>query len=237
MDLKPYLKIKISADAMNASCFLVKTLGGRAISKEDVLTFLHENGIVYGIDDESIQKLADDPRPATFPLMVASGKEPMRGRDAYMEATRGYPLFQEGMSASHSSVDLRQVTEIPMAAQNEIVARKVEATTGKSGVDVYGHKLPGVKGKDVPLRAGKNTTLSDDGKSLQAIVNGQLSIAGRTVHVYPVYEVPGNLTMKTGNIIFNGNVVIHGSIPSGYRVIADGDIHVKGSVEDRKSVV
>ncbi|QQK80235.1 DUF342 domain-containing protein [Salicibibacter cibi] len=230
MELTQYFKIKVSRDAMMASCFSNKPVEDRDYHDEDVLKFLHANGIVYGIDDESIRKLANDLVHVTFPLIVARGKKPTRGTDAYLEATRKNYASQEE-SEDFGSVDLRQVTEIPMATQNEIVARKVEATTGEAGVDVYGNPIPGLRGKDFTLRAGKNTALSEDGKSLQAILNGQLSIAGRTVHVYPVYEVPGDLTMKTGNITFNGNVVIHGSIASGYRVNADGDIHVKGSVD------
>ncbi|AXF55114.1 DUF342 domain-containing protein [Salicibibacter kimchii] len=232
MDLTQYFKVKVSADAMMASCFLIKSMNDEDYHEEDMQKFLCSNGVVYGIDDESVQQLVDDPMHVTYPLVVARGKKPTRGTDAYLEATRKNPSsLQEESEDSGSSVDLRQVTEIPMAFQNEIVARKVEATTGEAGVDVYGNALSGLRGKDYPLRAGKNTTLAEDGKSLQAIVNGQLSIVGRKVHVYPVYEVHGNLTMKTGSITFNGNIVIHGSIPSGYRVIADGDIHVKGSVD------
>ncbi|QQK76359.1 DUF342 domain-containing protein [Salicibibacter cibarius] len=230
MELSKYFKIKVSRDAMMASCFSNKPVKDGDFHEEDVLKFLHANGIVYGIDDESIGKLANDPIHVTFPLIMAKGKKPTRGTDAYLETTRKHSSSREENGDS-GSVDLRQVTEIPMATQNEIVARKVDPTTGESGVDVYGNTIPGLRGKDFPLRPGKNTALSEDGKSLQAILNGQLSIAGRTVHVYPVYEVPGNLTMKTGSITFNGNVVIHGSIPSGYRVNADGDIHVKGSVD------
>src|SRR5690606_27653982 len=47
----------------------------------------------------------------------------------------------------------------------------------------------------------------------------------------PVYEVSGDLDMKTGNIDFVGNVVIRGNVPNGFEIKAKGDIHVYGTVE------
>ncbi|SDI94291.1 FapA family protein [Natribacillus halophilus] len=231
MELKEYVQIKVSADAMLAKCFSVKPMEAGTFSEKDVLNFLHTSGVTFGIETEHIRQWVSDPQNVTFPLIIARGRKPERGKAAYLEATRKNSSLPKDLDTSTSSVDLREGWTIPMASQNEIVARKVEATTGAGGCDVYGKALPGLKGKDFTLRPGKNTALSADGKSLQAIVNGQLSVEGRTVHVYPVYEVPGDITMKTGNIRFNGNVVIHGSVPSGFRISADGDIHIKGSVE------
>ncbi|SDH93378.1 DUF342 domain-containing protein [Alteribacillus bidgolensis] len=67
--------------------------------------------------------------------------------------------------------------------------------------------------------------------SLYAVTSGQVSIQKKTIHVYPLYEINGDLDLKTGNIDFTGNVQIRGHIPAGFEVKAKGDIRVQGTVE------
>ena len=66
---------------------------------------------------------------------------------------------------------------------------------------------------------------------IYATLDGQLSITIDSINVLPVFEVNGDLDLKTGNIDFIGNVLIRGNVPSGYTVKAGGDIHVMGLVE------
>ena len=51
------------------------------------------------------------------------------------------------------------------------------------------------------------------------------------ISVNPVFEVNGDLDLKTGNVEFIGNVVVRGNIPSGYEVKAGGDVRIFGLVE------
>lgn len=51
------------------------------------------------------------------------------------------------------------------------------------------------------------------------------------INVFPIYEVNGDLDFETGNIDFIGNVVIRGSVPSGFKITAGGDIRITGGVE------
>ena len=51
------------------------------------------------------------------------------------------------------------------------------------------------------------------------------------INVFPVYEVNGDVDYNTGNIDFVGTIVIRGNVRSGFKVKADGDIRIIGSVE------
>ena len=61
--------------------------------------------------------------------------------------------------------------------------------------------------------------------------SGTLLTRQFTVSVQPVASIPGTVDYKTGNIDFQGNVVIGGSIASGFRVKASGDVAIAGNVE------
>jgi hypothetical protein len=48
--------------------------------------------------------------------------------------------------------------------------------------------------------------------------------------VNPVYEVKGDVNLETGNIVFLGTVIVHGSVEDQFSVKASGNIEIKGSV-------
>ena len=72
---------------------------------------------------------------------------------------------------------------------------------------------------------------SDDGKETYAAISGKIEYCNYDLSVVNVYEVNGNLDMSMGNIDFNGDVNITGSVRSGVTVHAMGSIYVGGFVE------
>ncbi|HUX11633.1 MAG TPA: FapA family protein, partial [Spirochaetia bacterium] len=76
---------------------------------------------------------------------------------------------------------------------------------------------------------GLNTRLSPDGGKLFAECNGNVRIADGKILVEPVITVR-NVNYETGNIHFEGSVVIEGSIADGFVVEANGDIQVGNGV-------
>lgn len=100
---------------------------------------------------------------------------------------------------------------------------------GEPGIDIFGKEIPAISGKPVTIKPGKNVMLHEH--KIYATLDGQLSVTIDSINVFPVFEVNGDLDLKTGNIDFIGNVLIRGNVPSGYTVKAGGDIHVTGLVE------
>lgn len=81
------------------------------------------------------------------------------------------------------------------------------------------------------MRAGKNVVYNETDKAFYSEIKGKLSVTGNRINVHNVYEVNEDLSMKTGNISFVGSIIIRGNVPTGYRIEAEGDIHVYGLVE------
>lgn len=78
--------------------------------------------------------------------------------------------------------------------------------------------------------AGKNTEVSKDGSRLCSTMNGHIIFLEGRINVEPLYEIKGDVDISTGNIDFLGTVDIAGSVEDGFRVRADGDIQIRGSV-------
>ena len=81
------------------------------------------------------------------------------------------------------------------------------------------------------MSAGKNVVYRTEDQSFYSEIKGKLSVTGNKIHVHNTYEINEDLSMKSGNINFVGSVVIRGNVPTGYRVEAEGDIHIYGLVE------
>jgi hypothetical protein len=90
--------------------------------------------------------------------------------------------------------------------------------------------IPARSGKDMPPPLGRNVHLSDDGTTILADINGQVTYISGKINVEEIFEVQGDVSVKTGDIMFLGNVIILGNVEDGYSVKASGNIEIRGNV-------
>ncbi len=197
------------------------------ITKEALDKYIEEHGIVYGVIKENVSQVIDN--RAVFPIIIAKGTKPQNGENAYL-----LPIFPENCDKSqdeNETVDLREVKKIPSVTQGSIVGKKVDKVDQVDGMDILGNEVKGKPPRDFILRPGKNTRVSDDNHQIISLIDGQIVAEKKVIHVFPVYEINGDLDLKEGNVDFVGNVNIRGSVPSGFKIKAKGDVRIHGSVE------
>jgi uncharacterized protein (DUF342 family) len=217
--------VKISKDQLAAQLELVQEIGDDfSITVSELEDLLRDEKIVFGIEHETLKDLSENPQSFQFPLTIAKGIPPKNGEDAYITVE----VYEE-KSKKREKINFRDVLDIPSVKNGQVIANIVQQTFGSEGTSVTGRRIPARNGKPLKTRAGKNVV--QIGNQFIATIDGQVSITDRTVTVNPVYEVRGDLDLKTGNIHFIGNVVIHGNVPTGYEVTSGGDIKVYGLVE------
>jgi uncharacterized protein (DUF342 family) len=128
-------------------------------------------------------------------------------------------------------VDFKDLKIIQNVVEAQTLAKKIPPEKGVPGRTVTGNQLPARDGKDIALPLGKNVHLGEDGSTIIASINGQVTEMNGKINVEPVYTVDGNVSLKTGNIIFLGTVIVNGSVEDGFSVKAAGNIEVNGTVE------
>jgi uncharacterized protein (DUF342 family) len=206
-------------------------LGGCDISMETYLSFLRNNRVAYGVDEEFLKEFADRP-VYKEKVPVAEGTRPVNGRDSYIqynfETDQTKLKLREG---SNGRIDFKDLNIIKNVVENQPLARKIPPETGVMGRTVTGKVIPAKNGKDSPLPLGKNVHKGDDGATIIADKSGQVVLSGGKINVEPVYTVRGDVNLKTGNIIFLGTVIINGNVEDGFSVKAAGNIEVNGTVE------
>ena len=192
---------------------------------------LTANNVVFGVDTTAVLQAAHYP-PAD-PVLVAQGVAPQAGADAKVtyyfragEQTAGKPRELED-----GRVDHRELGTIENVNKGQVLATKTPPGMGMPGKSVIGEEIPARDGRDVHLRAGANTALSEDGLHIVSLIDGQPSIDGSRVSVQPIIVINGDVDYSTGNVNFQGSVKIGGNVLPGFTVKATQDVEIGGMVE------
>lgn len=224
--VEPDIRVVISRDRMEAVLQVIMPKGCRHVSLDEILSELKNKGITYGIDNEAMKTALERPGRT---VVCARGLAAVDGTDASIKYfkdfdNRGRPVELEG-----GLVDFKNINLFITVQKDELLAEKILPTLGIAGIDVLGNKIPAKPGKDLVLPKGKNV-YSVDGLKLYAGQAGQVVLTDNKVNIIPVIEVNGDVDLSTGNINFTGNVVVKGSIQTGFTVKAEGDVEIFGNV-------
>ncbi len=230
-------KIAVSDDEMKAFLSVIPPIGGGdPVTVEDVMALCREKGITYGINEEKIRETLErslNERMAITDVEIAMGEEPINGDDGKLEikvrlasGTR-YKLREDG------SVDFKEHDLITSVAKDQLIAVVTRAESGKKdGYTVKGEVIKCREGKDVELKPGNNVrTEEENGKIMYySNINGQLFLDRGVVSVEPQLTIEGDVGAKTGNIRFDGIVVVKGNVNDGFRVEGTKGVNVAGNV-------
>jgi uncharacterized protein (DUF342 family) len=204
--------------------------GGADLSKDAILAFLRNNRIIHGVSETALQELEDKPRYRE-PVLAAEGSRPQNGRDAYVqynfETDKNKQQLRE---AADGRVNFKELGLIQNVVAGQPLARKLPPEQGIPGRTVTGKMIPARNGKDIPTPMGRNVHMGDDGATLIADINGLVTFIGGKINVEEIFTVPGDVDLKTGNVMFLGTVIIQGNVEDGFSVKASGNIEVRGSV-------
>jgi uncharacterized protein (DUF342 family) len=161
--------------------------------------------------------------------VIAEGRPPVQGEDAkikYHFDVDNTPNFEE----RDGKIDFREMGLINHVEEGDLLAEKIAPTPGRQGMTVQGKPLEAEEGEEVELKVGENVYREEN--KLYSELSGQvIREDDGLVSVYDVYQVEGDVDYSTGNIAFDGTVIVEGSVRDRFRVKATGDIIVEDGVE------
>lgn len=199
------------------------------VDYEEILQYLDEQNIVYGIKNDDI-KVYCTKKEYAKEFVAACGKEPIDGKDAevvYNFDVSKEKRFEENLDGT---IDFRNLNNIINVKKDDLLCYIIPPQLGEDGIDVYGETIRYVKGRDASFNYGKNTYISKDGFKLLASTDGCVEFKNEKVYVENVYKV-SNVDNSTGNIDFIGDVIISGDVKEGFSVTVKGNIKIRGMVE------
>ncbi len=231
-DSKPHIEI-LPDESRVFLTFSKPSLRGKVPSVSEINRLLKENGVVYGVNNENIEKAIYEGMFG-IPVEVATWTPPEPGKDAkinYYVSLGNKSLFE--VAFQKDNIDFHKIASIENVVKGQVLASKDPPTRGIPGKTVRGKIIPTTDGKDVSLQsiAGKNVEVSADGLELIAKEHGQVVFKQEKIHVEPVLEIQSDVSTETGDIDFVGNVVVKGSVRDTFKVKAGGNIDIWGTVE------
>lgn len=224
------LQLEVSPDGLEAYLDILPAAGGTPVDVSAVLAALAENGIGEGILAEAIN--AAVAAGAASKVVVARGVPPVHGEDGRLESLipevrSRVPRVDEG-----GHTDYRDLGEILVVHAGDNLMLRHPPTAGKPGLTLFGEKIEANDGLDVMFSASQPGTAyaPDNPNLLQAAITGQPVVIRGGMMVEPVYTVE-TVSLATGNIDFEGSVVVAGDVMPGMKVKATGDIQIGGIVD------
>lgn len=222
----------LSKDSLLAWLLIYPPVGdGRQVEWSDLDRALAKLEVRFGIDEELLNAIPQDPERYFKLFPVARGTAAVNGVDGRVLDI--FPRTEERKFTvdEHNRMDYSDLHFIHNVEKGDTICRIIPPTDGTPGRTVQGKTIPAKNGSPAVAPKGRNTALSEDGRALVATITGHVEFSGRSFQVKPVLEIPGNVDFSVGDINFLGDVTIHGDICSGFSVRAMGTITVDGVVE------
>lgn len=224
------LSIQITDDGLEAYLAFRPNDENDTIEDFEIRELIESAGITHGLMNETIEGLKNHRMDTSHVrILIAKGTPARDGEDSRLDIVYQQQATDRERD-ENEVIDYFSFSHIANVTKGQLLAKKIPATKGIDGLTVTGVPIPAVHGKDMRIKVGKNVVFHEEEQALYAAIDGQVSISD-AIHVFPVFEVNGDLDLSVGNIDFVGNVVIRGNVPNGYKVTAKGDIRITGLVE------
>ena len=195
-------------------------------SKDSLLELLHAKKVIYGIDLTALEDLINNPQDGM--ALVAKGLSPGNSTDDYIEL-----LFEQKNNLPQDyegKVSFKELSNIHSVTTGQTLAKKVPGELGTPGINVFNQPCLAREPKRIELIAGSGAEITDNGTRVIATNDGQPKVKkspGSVVFtVEPILSINGDVTVKTGNIRFKGDVNILGSVENDMSVSATGNITI-----------
>ncbi len=219
--LNAYIELSFSKDLTTASIQKVKGMDlPDILTLSSLMDFLQEQNIIFGIvEDKAIEEGILRLRTEGKSLIVAKGEKPVSCENGSIKFHFENDFTNPGKIQEDGTIDFRDRGEIPYVSIGAFLAEKTPAKEGKNGMDVLGNPILADPALDPVFIASNGTRTNDDGLEIYADLDGQPHVdAMGNITVNPELMINGDVDFETGNIDFNGNIIVKGIVKEGFTI-------------------
>ncbi len=240
-DLKRRISLIVTNNGMRADIHIPGGLG-RNPELSEIKALIKDQGLQFGvIGDQDIENHLAKYGGEPLGFVIAFGIHSIPSRDAVVRIFFINDYLNPGKITDHGTIDFKDRGAVPFVKAGVVLAEKIPGIDGKTGSDVFGNPIPVEQANDQPLKSGPGTEISENGLKIVSTMDGQplMTVHGE-VTVMKELHIPGDVDYTTGNIIFNGSIIVKGSINPGFIIkggnltakdVNGGEIDVVGNIE------
>lgn len=233
------VSISISDDYMSAAMSITKHSPNSIPSLSELESQIVKAGIVKGFSAKRLHMLLKQVGSAQLgdekTLVIAKGLPPRNGKDSWIKPLVPNALeriLKPQKNKHDNKVDMRNLGDIICVEKNTVVAKRIPPSTGRSGMNVLGQAIAPTPGAWHNIVIGVNTALQPDSENtIIATVAGLPKFADGFMSIDDIFVAPNGVNVGSGNINYDGAVIVTGDVTENMEVIAKGDITINGFVE------
>jgi len=227
-------KVQVSSDGLEATLTFKIPDGKNDVPKftaAQLLGFLNSANVTFGIDQDALARLANNPVYGRA-IKVAEGTAQVQGTPGYFEYHFDTNFNRKPTIRPDGTADYMSIKTIETVQEGDVIATYHPAIQGSRGMSVRGQILEPKPVRDLPPLIGRGFDRSSDNLTYTAKVTGKIEVNQGKINISPVHEVQGDVGIETGNIKFNGDVIVHGGVHDGAVIDAAGNVIIHGLIED-----
>lgn len=159
---------------------------------------------------------------------VAEGVSAKEATGPYLYES--YQDLKKQKISDDEKIDFRDLHQTGIVEEGVLIAEVRYENKRVMGEDIFGNVIDPPEAKELKIVLGEGVEEREVQKYYSSYY-GVPEIKGNKIAVHKQYIHKGDVNMKSGNVIFDGPVEIHGNIDQGATVQATGDIKIIGNVE------
>ena len=225
-DQKPAREIKLEA---------TKTvIPNLTLTAEEIHKRLTSLGITTGIEEEQIDAACKAETDSEF--IIAKGESPVEGKNGWLEYLVDVKEGKSFKERKDGSIDFREGLDIPSIEAGTTIAIIHDPIEGLAGRGVTGEAIEPKPVQPLIVKAGRGVQISDH--QILATSMGRPSVQKRgntaIITVLPKLDHRGDVGLESGNLRFNGDIVISGNVENHMEVVANGSVEIRGTASEAK---
>ena len=228
--------IIVDAAGSTARIVIPKAADPKTLTPQGLLILAREKGVEISADIEHVfckivQEFQNDPQDINKVFLHAT--QPVHGTDASIEWVNGFdPDAKEETPHAdiNGNVDFYATHSFIRVSRDDHIATVHPATPGSDGRTVTGETIAAHAGKSLSIKIKPSIQQLPNGKLISQM-DGLLVAQHGILAVEPVLEIKDTVDFNTGNIDFDGDVIIQHDIRDRFKVSASKNVTVLGIVD------
>ncbi|MCK6440955.1 MAG: FapA family protein, partial [Planctomycetes bacterium] len=168
-------------------------------------------------------------------LLIAAGREPKNGQDSWVEWHVQEPgKLSAGTENEDGQMDYRERRAFVHVTKDQPILTMHAPTRGVPGADIFGTEIHARDGQWKRPVAGDGVRWDGQQQiTLFASMDGTIQLTGDVINVRRILVI-SDVNFSSGNITYEGDVDITGTVEQGFSVKATDSISVGGEVRSGK---
>ena len=227
--------IKLSDDHMQASLSCTPAQGGEPTTKKQILNELARQNITFGRNEQAIDTALQSGE--VHDIIIAQGQAAENGNDGYFEKLIQDIRDRRPRIDDQGRAFYNDIIQFVTVKAGDALIRRTPPTEGIAGQTVMGQVIPPQPGEAAMFAANLAGTCVDsqDPNLLLAAIAGQPVFVENGAIVESTITVDA-VDQNTGNIVFEGSIMVKGNVATGMKIEADGDVLISGMVEEATEI-